>query len=134
MSRTLRRNSNGTTGNDYRTTVKKFNNTSYYLNSLEFETSIYKDALDPNSPDANLYSRIRNEYKVYELDRSNGNNRILSSSGNLVALPLPFDIGESKSRKQAIVLLKKTNTIVKELSTDFIENEIQFSYDIWAGN
>ena len=122
-------NSDGTVGSVYRTSVKKFHNESYYLNGFNFETSVYKGVHNPQAPEDNLYSKVANTFKIYELDKANGNNKILSNSNGFVELPLNFDVGGNQGRKQAIVLLSKTNNIVKEFTSNAIVSEIQMKYD-----
>lgn len=103
----------------YRTSVSKYNNSSYFLNGLAIENYIIK-----GSDENQKYSRTLNTYKVYTLNSLN--DEILLNDQK----PDTYDVGGHEGRRSAAVLLTKTRSEVYELNpTADLVTEVEFTYD-----
>ena len=103
----------------YRTSVSKYNNTSYFLNGLQLESYILKGD-DENKK----FNRTVNTYNLYKLN--NTNDEIDFSS----VLPHTYDVGGHEGRRSACVLLVKTRSEVYELNpSSTLATEVEFTYD-----
>lgn len=103
----------------YRTSVSKYNNTSYFLNGLQLESYILKGD-DENKK----FNRTVNTYNLYKLN--NTNDEIDFST----VLPHTYDVGGHEGRRSACVLLAKTRSEVYELNpSSTLATEVEFTYD-----
>jgi RHS repeat-associated protein len=102
----------------YRTSVSRYNNTSYFLNSLLLESYVIK-----GDDDNAKFSRTENTYQVRELNADN-------SEMTTTVLPDTFDVGGTEGRRTAAVVLTKTMNYLYELSpSPMLISEIDFEYD-----
>lgn len=103
----------------YRTSVSKYNNSSYFLNGLAIENYIIK-----GSDENQKYSRTINTYKVYTLNSANDEIQLNDEK------PDTYDVGGHEGRRSAAVLLTKTRSEVYELNpTPDLVTEVEFTYD-----
>lgn len=103
----------------YRTSVSKYNNSSYFLNGLQLESYILK-----GDDETKKFNRTVNTYNLYKLN--NTNDEIDFSS----VLPHNYDVGGHEGRRSACVLLVKTRSEVYELNpSSTLATEVEFTYD-----
>lgn len=107
---------NGLPTSVYRTSVSEYHNRSYFLNGLLKESYIIKGN-DMNK----MFSKTINTYTVNKLD-----------AGGFITdatWPLTYDVGGQEGRRQAAVLLTKTQSFVYELGSTLLSTEVSMLYD-----
>jgi hypothetical protein len=104
--------------NTVRKSVVRYYNSSYFLEGLVRESSVYKVSNDVSE----LYSKTENTYQV----KATNSNGLLDINGTY---PITFDVGGKEGRRQAGVLLTKTVKKVYEFGLTPLISEIEFKYD-----